>query len=205
MAKAKLMPDNIYQMGFWEDDEQEMWDDIAPLLLEVYFNGIDGGVDALPPDVRILADFDRVNTDALEFARQYRYELIKGITDTTRKQTQKAISDWISSGAPLDALEAVLDKTFGPVRARMIAQTETTRVYAVANQAAFESTGLVDQMEIRNAADDRVCPICVPKGGTRIEIGAVINLPPFHIGCRCWVQPVVSEKALTKKLDEILV
>jgi SPP1 gp7 family putative phage head morphogenesis protein len=198
------MPDNIYQMSFWEDDEQEMWDEVAPLLLEIYFNGIDGGVDALPPDVRILADFDRVNTDALEFARQYRYELIKGITDTTRKQTQKAISDWIASGAPLDALEAVLERTFGVVRARMISVTEVGRVYATANRDAWESTGLVEEMVWATVSDDRICPTCSELDGKVISIGEVGKLPPAHVGCRCRVQPRVSEEALSKKLDEIL-
>jgi SPP1 gp7 family putative phage head morphogenesis protein len=145
-----------------------------------------------------------VNTNALEWAKQYRYSLIKGITDTTRTQTQKAVSDWIQSGAPLEALEQVLEKTFGVVRAKMIAQTESTRVYAQANRAAFESTGLVDEVMWNTARDDLVCPSCGPLDGTHIGIGDIDAYPPAHINCRCWVSPVVSDERLAERLGEEL-
>jgi SPP1 gp7 family putative phage head morphogenesis protein len=198
------MPDNPYQQEFWSNDEEELWNDVAPLLLEVYFSGIDGGVDALDPGMRVLVDFDHINTDALDFARRYRYDLIKGITETTRRQTQKAVSDWISSGAPLDALEAVLQKTFGSVRANMIAVTEVTRVFAEGNAAAWSSAGLVDKVRWNTAKDDLVCPICQPRAGEEYDLNDVTHRPPAHIRCRCWLQPVVSEERLAERLDEIL-
>jgi SPP1 gp7 family putative phage head morphogenesis protein len=198
------MADSPYQMEFWSGDEDELWDDLAAPLMEIYLQGIDGGVDALPPALRVLVDFDRVNTDALAWAKQYRYTLIKGITDTTRKQVQTAVSDWITSGAPLDALESVLERTFGSVRAKMIAQTESTRVFAQGNRAAFESTGLVEEVRWNTARDDLVCPICGPLDGTHIGIGDIDAYPPQHINCRCWIAPIVSEEALERRLDEIL-
>jgi SPP1 gp7 family putative phage head morphogenesis protein len=193
-----------YQMDFWSEDDDDLWDDLAALLLEIYFSGIEGGVQALPPAVRVLVDFDRINTDALAWAKEYRYSLIKGITDTTRKQVQTAVSDWIQSGAPLDALEASLERTFGSVRAKMIAQTESTRVYAQANRAAFESTGLVDEVVWQTAVDDLVCPRCGPLHGTHIGVGDIDALPPAHINCRCYVLPVVSDERLAERLDEVL-
>jgi SPP1 gp7 family putative phage head morphogenesis protein len=198
------MPDNPYQQEFWSNDEEELWNDVAPLLLEVYFSGIDGGVDALDPGMRVLVDFDHINTDALDFARRYRYDLIKGITETTRRQTQQAISNWIQSGAPLDALEAVLQKTFGPVRANMIAVTEVTRVFAEGNAAAWDSTGLVNKFQWNTAQDEKVCPICSPRAGELYDLNDAANRPPVHIGDRCWMTPVVSEERLAERLDEIL-
>src|SRR5512139_252705 len=99
---------NIYLQDFWDDEMGGMWDDVAETLVEIYFSGLEGGVTALPPDLRVFVDWDLVNTNALQFAKEYRYEWIKKITETTRIQTQKAVSDWIQSGAPLDALEQVL-------------------------------------------------------------------------------------------------
>jgi SPP1 gp7 family putative phage head morphogenesis protein len=195
---------NPFQQSFWDDDDGELWEALAATLLEVYFTGIDGGIDALPPALRVLVDFDRVNTDALAWAKQYRYTLIKGITDTTRRQVQAAVSDWIASGSPLDALEASLERTFGVVRAKMIAQTESTRVFAQANRAAFESTGLVDEVVWQTAVDDMVCPLCGPLHGTHIGVGDIDAMPPQHINCRCYVLPVVSEDRLAERLDEVL-
>lgn len=198
------MADNIYQQSFWDDEDGEMWDDIAETMLEIYLTGIEGGVDALPPDVRVLVDWDRVNTDALGWAKQYRYDLIKGITDTTRRQVQTAVSDWIASGSPLDALEAVLSKTFGPVRANMISITEVTRIFAEANAAAWKSTGLVEQVRYNTAVDDKVCPICSPLNGQNFPVDDYGHKPPLHIRCRCYNTPVVSIEALEQRLDEIL-
>jgi SPP1 gp7 family putative phage head morphogenesis protein len=201
--REKIMPE-IFQQSFWDDDEGDLWDDLAEAIIDIYFDGVDGGMEALPPDVRVFADFDLVNTNALEYARKYRYDLIKGITDTTRKQTQKAVSDWIRSGAPLPALEAVLEKTFGSVRAQMIAQTESTRVFQDANAAAWQSTGLVSEMRYNTVVDDKVCPMCSPLDGLVFELGDSEHSPPRHIGCRCFTTPVLDEEAYARLLDEAL-
>lgn len=198
------MPDNIFTQSFWDMEDAAFWDEVAGTMVDIYLKGVDGAVELLPRNMRVLTDFDLVNTKALEFAKQYRYSLIKGITDTTRDQTQKIVSDWIQSGAPLDALEASLERVYGSVRAQMIAQTESTRVYAVANRDAFESTGLVDEMVWNTAEDDLVCPICGPMAGTHIGVDDIDAIPPAHINCRCWVTPIVSEDRLAERLDEAL-
>jgi SPP1 gp7 family putative phage head morphogenesis protein len=193
---------NIYTQEFWDDEMGGLFDDIAETLVEMYFSGIDGGVNALPPDLRVFVDWDLVNTNALQFAREYRYEWITRLTETTRTQTQRAVGDWIQSGAPLDALEQVLSKTFGPVRAQMIAATETTRVYATANTDAWQSTGLVEEVRWNTGRDELVCPICKPRDGKLYPVGDTSARPPGHIRCRCYVTPVVSNEALKRKLEE---
>jgi SPP1 gp7 family putative phage head morphogenesis protein len=198
------MSDNIYQQSFWDDEDGELWGDVASPMLEVYLQGVNGGVDALPPDVRVLVDFDRVNTDALAWARQYHYDKIRGITDITRQQTQKAVGDWISSGAPLDALEQVLEGIYGSKRAERIAVTEATRVFAQGNMEAWESTGLIGSAHWMTSQDELVCETCGGLSGTEIGIGDIDAAPPAHPNCRCWLQPIVSEQALERQLDEVL-
>jgi SPP1 gp7 family putative phage head morphogenesis protein len=194
----------IFQQDFWDDEMGGLWDEIAETMLEIYFHGIDGGVSALPPQLRVLVDFDRINQDAMQFAKDYKYNMIKGINDTTRKQTQKAVTDWIHSGSPLEALEKVLEPIYGQVRSQMIAQTETTRVFAQGNRDAFESTDLVEQVKWQAANDELVCPICGELNNTLIDVADISALPPAHINCRCYILPVVSEDALARKLDEVL-
>jgi SPP1 gp7 family putative phage head morphogenesis protein len=193
---------NPFQPDFWDSDESDLWDDIAETMLDIYLQGVDGGVNALPNNIRVLADWDLVNTSALEFAKNYRYSLIRGITDTTRKQTQKAVSDWIASGSPLDALETALSGVFGASRAERIAVTEATRVFSQGNLEAWEGTGLVSEAVWMTARDDLVCPVCGELDGTTVGIGDIDAAPPGHISCRCWLQPVLDMEALEEALNE---
>jgi hypothetical protein len=56
--------------------------------------------------------------------------------------------------------------------------------------------------------DDLVCPVCSELDGKVVGTGEVfapdIDIPPAHVNCRCWIQPVVSEEKLANKLDNIL-
>jgi len=199
------MPNNnLFQPSFWDDEMGGMWDDLAETLILIYLSGAEGGVAALPLTVRVLANFDLINTNVMDFARKYRYEWVKGIVDTTRLQVQKAVGDWVQSGSPLDALKAALEPVFGEKRAERIAVTEVTRVFAQGNQAAWESTGIVEEMVWQTVNDDLTCPICSELDGTHIGVGDIDAIPPAHPRCRCYLLPVVSSEAVEGKLDEIL-
>jgi SPP1 gp7 family putative phage head morphogenesis protein len=195
---------NIYDQSFWDKENEELWGDMAEPIMDMYMNGLMGGVNVMPDNIKVLADWDRVNRSALDFAKEYHYSLIKGITDTTKEQTQKAISDWVQSGTPLSTLEKTLQSTFGEARAARIAATETTRVFAHANRDAFESTGLIEEVVWQTAQDDLTCVVCGELDGTHIGVGDIDAFPPAHPSCRCWITPVVSEDALSRRLDEVL-
>jgi SPP1 gp7 family putative phage head morphogenesis protein len=195
---------NIYDQSFWDKENEELWGDMAEPIMDMYMNGLMGGVNVMPDNIKVLADWDRVNQSALDFAKEYHYSLIKGITDTTKEQTQKAISDWVQSGTPLSTLEKTLQSTFGEARAARIAATETTRVFARANRDAFESTGLIEEVVWQTAQDDLTCVVCGELDGTHIGVGDIDAFPPAHPSCRCWITPVVSEDALSRRLDEVL-
>lgn len=194
------------QYQFWQDEEGNLWDALSGILLDTYMSGIDGGAKTLPANIQPLLDYNHVNQSALDFARTYRYQQIKGITDTTRKQTQQAIADWIAEGSPLSALEARLAPIYGESRASMIAATETTRAFAQGNLDAWESTGVVDGGTWMTSQDESVCPICDGHDGETVGIGDIDAAPPnaSHPGCRCWLQPVVSEDLVNQKLADIL-
>lgn len=189
---------------FWRNEEDALWDAIVKYLMDAFIDGAAGGVSALPKEFQVLADFDLINTSALDFARRYRYNLIRGITDTTRQQTQQAIADWIQSGESLSALEATLEPIFGKIRAQMIAATEVTRAFAEGNAAAWTSTGFVSQVRWMTAKDERVCPICGPKAGQLYPIGSTQDRPPAHPRCRCWIQPVVDVEGVMQRVEDIL-
>ena len=71
-------------------------------------------------------DWELINEPVRNWSRTMSLDLVKGITETSRKFTTDAIAEWIESGAPLDELAAKLDPMYGPVRASMVAETEVT-------------------------------------------------------------------------------
>ena len=187
------------QSQFWDDEERALWDALNQLVIVTLMDGVGEGVNGLPSNYQVLADWNVVNQAVLEYAKTYRYDLIKKITDTTRSQVQTAITDWMREGSPLEALTARLEPVFGAVRAEMIAVTETTRVYAEGNKLAWDSTGVVNASKWQTANDDLVCPICGPRNEKVTE-----DQPPAHVNCRCWKRPVVDEAAVARRFAEIL-
>jgi SPP1 gp7 family putative phage head morphogenesis protein len=195
---------SIYDQSFWNEEEDALWEDLAEVIIGALLAGVESGAMLLPGNAQALVDFDLVNTQVIDYAKKYRYDLIKGITDTTRTQVQRLMSDWAGSGSPLSVLEAQLEPLFGETRASMIAATETTRIYAEGNSEAWESTGVVTSWQWMTAQDDVVCEIC---GGLDGEIFGIEDhdaRPPAHVNCRCWEQPILDEEAFGRELDRIL-
>jgi SPP1 gp7 family putative phage head morphogenesis protein len=83
-----------------------------------------------------------------------------------------------------DLIES-LDSLYGPVRAEMIAVTETTRA-AVQGQAALvdelNKEGIVMVATFLTSEDETVCPICAPLNGKQVDES---EFPPLHPRCRC--------------------
>lgn len=195
---------NVNESAFWDELAAALWDDIALAITAIYLQGVEGGIAVLPASMQTLVNFDLVNRAALEYAKNYRYTWIKDITDTTRELTQKAVADWIQSGAPLDVLEQSIANIFGEARASRIAATEATRIFAEANAEVWKSTGFVNQVRFNTSADDRVCPYCGPLDGQEFDVDDYGHKPPIHVNCRCWNTPVVDLDAVNRQLDEAL-
>lgn len=138
-------------------------------------------------------DFDiaAINDAALAWAQQYTYDIVEKITETTRKVISKAVTAFIETPGMTNAdLRAMLDKTFGPVRAEMIGTTEVTRAYSQGTniyQSMLRDAG-IDMVRVWDTSgDDRVCPICGPLDGRPEAVWAqqFPGGPPAHMKCRC--------------------
>jgi SPP1 gp7 family putative phage head morphogenesis protein len=183
-----------FDTSFWDDEEQALYEELLPIFLAAVALGMDGGAEALPLSIQPLVNPESFNEAAANFARDYRFNQIKDITDTTRRQTQAALAEWIQSGESLDTLESVMSGIFGEARAARIAATEVTRAFSMGNMTAWESTGMVNQVEWMTAQDERVCPICADHEGEHFGVEDTDAYPPnsSHPGCRCWAQPIVD-------------
>lgn len=196
--------------------------------MQALLAGAATAVREVPPAIAPLISFDSFNESALQFLNNYRFEVINGINATTAKQVQGSIDLWIRSGEPLSVLiDRLKQLPFSSTRAEAIAITEVTRVFAEGNIRLWQSTGLVTEKRWQTAMDERVCPICAPLHNQVVSIetsfaisgeallneatraatkstGTVFRAPPAHTRCRCWLQPVVSEAALSDIVGDIL-
>jgi hypothetical protein len=134
-----------------------------------------------------------INQEALRWARQYSYELVNGLTGTTRDQLGEAISAFVQTpGMTIGDIESLIEPAFGRPRAEMIAATETTRAYAMATNELQgllrQETPSLETVQVWNTMQDElVCVICGPlEGAPKGEWqGQFPNGPPAHPNCRC--------------------
>ena len=141
-------------------------------------------------------DYTLAHSQAARWASQYSYELVRGINATTSQRLQVAVDDWFRERTTLPDLVKELAPTFGRRRAKLIAQTETTRAAHEGSVAGYEESGVVMEMEWQTVRDERVCPTCGPLNGKRTSLRGSFDggvRVPAHPGCRCFVRPVIAE------------
>jgi len=137
-------------------------------------------------------DVAAVNLAALNWARTYTYDLIKGLNETTLGIVRHAMEQYLSTpGMTQEQLRALLEPAFGSVRASMIATTEVTRAYSQATnqyQQMLEDAGIRMTRVWNTSRDERVCVVCGPLNGKdeRVWGEDYSEGPPAHVRCRCW-------------------
>lgn len=174
---SKLTPD------VWRDIERRYTGAVRPELEKVFLEALDELVEALG----FAIDWEVANTAAADWARGYTFDLVTGITDTSRTMLQQAVSDFFEQALSIDDLRDKISGIYGPVRAEMIAVTEVTRAVAESGKLAaaeLEKQGVKMQAIHNTSNDGHVCPVCAPRNQQPIE--ADDQYPPLHIRCRCW-------------------
>lgn len=134
------------------------------------------------------------NIAAMSWARGASYELVHGITETSRRVIQDALGDWVRDGGPMGDLVSRLAPQFGEVRARAIAVTESTNGYREGSRILYRDAG-VRKAQILTNQDDHVCGICRPYHMMIVDIEEGVpgvGWPSFHVGCRCFIRPVIE-------------
>ena len=110
---------------------------------------------------------------------------------TTSAET---VAQGIAEGRPTDAMIQDLRSRLGMVksRAEAIIRTESLRAYNEASNTYYAAQG-IDLVMYYATADDRACPLCVPRAGNiyrRQDIRV-----PLHPRCRCYLAPWDAEVA----------
>ncbi len=176
---------------FWTAEQ----DALRASLMPSFTDAVMGGVKLFADDALIGMSDDVINVFAAQFAREHSFELVKGITDTTRSVLQQQVNNFITT--PGYTLRDVMNALpFDEERALTVATTEITRAYAEGQEMAgkqlqseFPGVKVVKIWQTNN--DDRVCPLCGPLNGKETGLDepydeAGTTKPPRHVRCRCW-------------------
>ncbi len=167
---------------FWDEIGGELADALRPFLGTVYTDAAQRMIEAGPVGI----EWALINQRAADWARQYTFELVKGINEHTRDALQHAVSGYFEQGQTIGELEEQISGLFGAVRAEMISVTEVTRAAAegergIADELRKEGIDMVPVWQTNN--DELVCPQCGPRHNQVIKDGIY---PPYHPRCRCW-------------------
>lgn len=123
----------------------------------------------------------------LTAAREHTADLVAHVTDTNRKLIQEAIKKSIALGEDRDAMTARIRKVINnPMRAEMIAQTESVNAY----QSGLLNFGIESGAKEKTwEALAGACQVCAPLDGETVKITEQfsngLDRPPGHPRCRC--------------------
>ena len=173
----------------YEGLAEELRAAIEPELAEL---AVDGTM-RLSAETGISFDPAIINEQAVRWAREYSFDLVQGLTNTTRNQIREVTAAFLETpGMTVGDVQALLEPGFGEDRAQMIAETELTRANAESTNETqrllrqdvpeLETTRIVNTQQ-----DELVCPVCGPLEGAPESVwgSQYPNGPPFHPRCRC--------------------
>jgi len=186
-----------YDVDYYLSHMDDVWDNedfiakLARILVAASANGIDIFADLMPLQI----DYTLVNEAAARWALKYAGNLVGDIDSTTKKALRGVISDFVRTpGMTIGDIVGRLP--YNESRSLMIATTETTKTYAMAERMAGEAlqkeypdVEVIKTWFTNN--DDRVCPICGPLHMAEVLLKETFpggyEQPPAHVRCRCWM------------------
>lgn len=174
------------------DQYGDLFDKVVAAFVRYILTGMIGGIEQLAESVTVGVDWTGYNQRALDFAKSYAFDLIKGIDATSAARVSGAVQSFVElPGFTMGNLEELLTPIFGETRSRSIAVTETTRAFAKGQQLAADELArqfpdvLVVKTWFTNN-DDKVCQICAPLDGREVPYNETfdgIDNPPAHVNC----------------------
>ena len=168
---------STYWTSGWKDIQRE----VEPILVDTYVQS------ALElPLVGITIDWDLINSSAVNWARTSLVPTLQKMFGNTYAGVSELVPRYFEERWSRADLAKHLERYYSPVRAEMIAITETTRAKVEGEWAAVEEInrrGVILVPTWITQKDERVCPICGPRHGNRITS----DRPPAHPRCRCYV------------------
>ncbi|TFB85840.1 hypothetical protein E3O44_12625 [Cryobacterium algoricola] len=173
----------------WKEEQVILTAAVLSTITELITTGAEAGEYVY----KIPAGYTSLDEAIMEAARNHVGGLVKGVTETTRKLIRESVATSIAMGEDLSASKARLMKIMNnPVRAEMIAATESVNAYQTGLYHYAKTTGAKKKTwdGLRGA-----CNLCFPLIGKTIGIDELFDVgngtkalfPAIHIRDRCGV------------------
>jgi hypothetical protein len=174
---------NNVPRSYWQNGWKRIQNQVEPILVDTFVQS------ALElPLVGITIDWDLINADAVNWARTSLVPTLQKMFDKTYVGVNELVPRYFEEQWTVHDLAQRLERFYSPVRAEMIAVTETTRSVVEGEKAAVDRLADVTGRRMvpvwLTMNDERVCPICGPRHKQMITDGMY---PPAHPRCRCQV------------------
>jgi len=169
---------------YWRNGWKQIQNKVEPILVGAF---VQSALD-VADGIGIGVDWDLVNTDAANWARNNLAKTLERMFQRTYEGVGELVPRYFEEQWSRADLAQRLERYYSPVRAEMIAVTETTRAVVEGEKAAVDRLADVTGRRMvpvwLTMNDERVCPICGPRHKQMITDGMY---PPAHPRCRCQV------------------
>jgi SPP1 gp7 family putative phage head morphogenesis protein len=162
----------------------------------------------LRAQVGFIAPVDRAIRDTVNTYLDDWWRALESAERTALRDGLNRLAAGKFKGGFQEFRKSMEQSTFGAARGRMIAETETTRLWAMGNELSMERAG-VKNYEWRTVQDDRVDSgdpdgVCAQRHGQQFAVGGEGPRPPAHPRCRCAIIPVPDDAPEAVIIDEEL-
>jgi len=179
---------------YWQNGWRGIQREVEPVLLDAFL----ASADDMVLRIGIGAELDNINHQAVNWARAHTEEVMTAMWNNRQRTlssvfagyprgvpgTGEIIAQGYEEGLTIREISERLQRLYSPVRAEMIAITETTRAVVEGERAyVAELESATGQKMIpiwMTANDELVCPICRPRNGKPITNN---KFPPAHPRC----------------------
>lgn len=178
------------EMKYWEG----MSEAITLASTPAAYNAVLAGANAAY-EMGVDVDFEAIHREALHITQTTVPMMAALMAESTRNAVQAALLKFQTEGLGkrglpdlIAELQASTSAGFSKARARKIAVTEVTRLFAEGNRLAALYDDSVGGMQWQAAADELMCPVC---GERHMKIYPKSQPPPCpaHVLCRCALIP----------------
>ena len=223
-ARAYYLQESEYTKEIFQSLDDE-WDDILnrhynsvdELLDEIYRRGKEKGY----KDIKERLIYTEQDKQALDFVRQYNFDLITKLSNDLRKKVKNTITEGVAKGEnPYSLANKLVQQGITPLkgstltakqRAVMIPKTEVSRAQNTAILQTYANEGYTE-VTILTAEDQHVCRLCLANAYQFNKDSEMVyhedlkdrthrisdldedSLLPLHPNCRCTYLSVWDSK-----------